>query len=162
MGEPLARPHVARRLRIVDAAGFQTLELVVQKRAALQQLQVERTLAPLALQETQRAPEHGVAGGLGRQRDIQAAMIEAALQLKMRIKRRFGLAFAHRRFDKQDSGLAQSRKRVRHGLLQGAGRESEHLVEGFLRSGERCPCRPANRVQRLFSIFSAASGEPCG
>ncbi|PKN43797.1 MAG: hypothetical protein CVU59_13300 [Deltaproteobacteria bacterium HGW-Deltaproteobacteria-17] len=146
--EPLTCAHVARRLRIMDAGGLQALEVVVQQRAAMQELQVERSFAALAFQKAQRAPEHGVASRLRRQCDVQAAMPEAALQFQMRVVRGFGFALAHWRFDEQDGGLAQACKRVRRGLLQGPGREAENLVEGSRRCSEWRALRPADCIQR--------------
>ena len=81
----------------------QVLKNVVKKRCPMQQLQVEGSTWPLAAQKLQCSSEHGISGGFGGQGHVQTAMTETALQFQVREECRFGLAFPHRSFHKENA-----------------------------------------------------------
>ena len=63
------------------------------------QLNVQTLASVEGMQKLDGALEHGIAGGLGGQRDVQAAMRIGPLQPQMGQKSEFGLALAHGRFN---------------------------------------------------------------
>ena len=74
MGEPFSRADLASLQGIMDAGNSQILEGIVEECAAVEQLQIELSMRPLALQKLQGALEHGISGCFGRQGHIQAAV----------------------------------------------------------------------------------------
>ena len=84
------------------------LELLIQQRAPVRELQVGRGLAALRGQKLGEALVHRVPGRLGRQRHVHAAVSRRSLKLEVRVERGFGLALAHRGFHQHKGRTAHT------------------------------------------------------
>lgn len=70
----------------------------------MRQLDVQALIAAERAQEAQGAVEHGIAGSLCRQADVEPAMSERRLQPQVGQQGEFCLAFAHRGLDDEQDG----------------------------------------------------------
>ncbi|MNQ94270.1 hypothetical protein D3C85_1097780 [compost metagenome] len=185
--EPGGRGHTiagraidaAQRHDLFDAA--QSHDLFVEHRAAMHQLHIHCGIAGKAAQEGQGAAEQRITGGLGRQGDIEAAMLVGRLQTQMGEKGQFGLALAHGRFDQQQGrplhaceqtvGLALQRPGAEFGTLNDA---PDQLIRACRivqqrpvarpTDGGQCPIGPNPGIGMMLGqqIMALAQGKPLG
>src|SRR5258708_32175551 len=123
----------------------------------MQELQVERSISSLVVQEFESPFEHGIAGSFRRQGHIQTAVPETSLKFQMRKESCFGLALTHGSFHQQDRGLVKIDERVGDRLLHGARNESKNLLEGLRLRGKWSSDFPTYCIKSLVSADPALS-----
>ena len=119
----------------MDAAQFN--QSVIEQGATMRQLQVEPLASAEGPKEGQGSVEHGIAGGLGGQCHVQAAMTKPRLQPQVGQQGQFGLAFAHRRFDDQQHRRCCSLQQAICGALQWSGSQPGDV--GYTQPAEIVP-----------------------
>ncbi|MDT4834172.1 hypothetical protein FQZ97_678060 [compost metagenome] len=120
LGEPGGRGHTVSR-RAINAT--QRYDLFVEHRSAMHQLHIHDCIAGKAVQKGQGATEQRIAGGLGRQGDIQATMLVSRLQAQMGEKGQLGLALAHGCLDQHQGRPLYTFEQTIGLALQGPGAE---------------------------------------